>query len=132
LQTGNTDFQVKKIAAFILTMAFAVQTFNFSFIVFEFYANQKYIAARLCENRDKPLLHCDGKCQLAKKIKSEQNKNRQNPERKTESKNETLSSKSFFATTIPTIQTSHPDWFIFNDGMLAGERSYIFHPPSAL
>lgn len=36
--------------------------------------NKDYIARVLCENRDKPDLHCDGKCYLAKKLKAQQDK----------------------------------------------------------
>lgn len=36
--------------------------------------NQDYIARVLCENRDKPQLHCDGQCYLAKKLKAQQDK----------------------------------------------------------
>ena len=36
--------------------------------------NKDYIARVLCENRDKPQLHCDGKCYLAKKLKAQQDK----------------------------------------------------------
>ena len=39
-----------------------------------FHLNRDYIARVLCENRDKPLLHCDGKCYLAKKLKQQQDK----------------------------------------------------------
>lgn len=31
-------------------------------------ANQKSITKELCENKDKPVLECNGKCYLAKKI----------------------------------------------------------------
>jgi len=34
-----------------------------------FELNRKYIAINLCENRDKPWLHCNGKCYFMKKIK---------------------------------------------------------------
>lgn len=37
-------------------------------------ANREYIARVLCENRDRPQLHCDGKCYLAKKLKAQQDK----------------------------------------------------------
>lgn len=30
--------------------------------------NQKYIAAKLCVNRNRPKMHCDGKCQLSKML----------------------------------------------------------------
>lgn len=31
-------------------------------------ANKTYISKALCENRNRPQLHCDGKCVLAKKL----------------------------------------------------------------
>ena len=36
--------------------------------------NKEYIAKNLCENRNRPELHCDGKCYLAKKLKAQQDK----------------------------------------------------------
>ncbi len=34
----------------------------------EYYANYDYIATVLCENRDKPILECNGKCYLQSQI----------------------------------------------------------------
>ena len=34
-----------------------------------FKLNQNYIAATLCVNKNKPQLHCEGKCYLTKKLK---------------------------------------------------------------
>lgn len=34
-----------------------------------FYSNQKEIVALECENKNKPELHCNGKCYLAKKLR---------------------------------------------------------------
>jgi hypothetical protein len=34
-----------------------------------FNLNQNYIASKLCENRGKPWMHCNGKCYLIKKIR---------------------------------------------------------------
>lgn len=39
-----------------------------------YHANRDYIARVLCENRDKPQLHCDGQCYLAKQLKAQQDK----------------------------------------------------------
>jgi hypothetical protein len=36
--------------------------------------NKAYITRVLCENRDKPQLHCNGRCFLAKKLKAQQEK----------------------------------------------------------
>ena len=35
----------------------------------EYELNKKYIAEVLCENKDKPEMHCNGKCHLKKQIK---------------------------------------------------------------
>jgi hypothetical protein len=37
-------------------------------VYISFEINQEYIAAELCENKDKPEMHCDGNCYLAKQI----------------------------------------------------------------
>lgn len=42
---------------------------------FEF--NKGYIVQELCVNRDKPQLHCNGKCYLIKKLKQAQDKEEQ-------------------------------------------------------
>ena len=34
----------------------------------EYYVNYDYIAEQLCENRNKPILGCNGKCYVAKEI----------------------------------------------------------------
>lgn len=39
-----------------------------------YHFNKDYIARVLCENRNKPQLHCDGKCYLAKRLKAQQDK----------------------------------------------------------
>lgn len=54
------------------------------FIYAEFKANQKYIAAVLCENKEKPKMHCNGKCYLMKKLKQaeEKEKKQQQSEQK--------------------------------------------------
>lgn len=52
------------------------------FVMLDFYLNQQYIAKNLCVNRDKPSLHCNGKCHLNKKLKEEDKRDQDNPERK--------------------------------------------------
>lgn len=37
-------------------------------ITVDFFVHQDYIAENLCENRDQPELHCDGKCILMQKL----------------------------------------------------------------
>jgi len=122
---------VKKIFTFLLLAAFAAQCFNNVFIVFDFYANQKKIAATLCENRYRPILHCDGKCQLAKKFKQEENKNNQNPERKPENKNEVFFCQSFFIAACNSADLFNKRYFILPGDKPIDNSLLVFHPPCA-
>lgn len=69
--------------------AFAVQTFERAVIVINYYTNTASFAKN-CENKAKPMLHCNGRCQMLKKLKQEENKDKQNPERKNDNKEEVL------------------------------------------
>lgn len=48
------------------------QSFNRMGWMAYYYLNQDYIAAQLCENRDRPELKCNGQCFLMKKLKAEE------------------------------------------------------------
>ncbi|MCD6544240.1 MAG: hypothetical protein J7K34_07000 [Flavobacteriaceae bacterium] len=41
--------------------------------VIDYLVNYKYIVAELCENRDKPIQTCNGKCYLEKQVKKQLN-----------------------------------------------------------
>ncbi len=41
--------------------------------VLEYLLNYNYIATQLCENRDKPILECNGTCYLEKQVSKQQN-----------------------------------------------------------
>ncbi len=41
--------------------------------VLNYYIDYDYIVAELCENKDQPVLECNGKCHLAKEIKKVNN-----------------------------------------------------------
>jgi hypothetical protein len=122
---------MKKIAALFLLMAFSAQAFSQVIVILNFYIHQSSIAATQCENRYRPMLHCNGKCQLAKKLKQQEKKEQQNPELKLENKNEIFSSRSFFMirVQIPTCYlAAYPD---FSETKPIDRSLPIFHPPSA-
>ena len=52
----------------ILILLLSIQTFSKWLIVIEFNLNKEFIAASLCENKAKPQLKCNGKCQLVKNL----------------------------------------------------------------
>lgn len=59
-----------------ILLIFCTISANFArlFVFAGFELNQKYIASTLCENRDKPWMHCNGKCYLMRKIKLAEDK----------------------------------------------------------
>ena len=44
------------------------------FVYVGFEVNKQFIVAELCVNKDKPEMHCNGKCYLMKKLKQAQDK----------------------------------------------------------
>ena len=63
---------MKLLAVPIFIIFLLTQTFSKWLIVAEFRLNQDYIAKNLCINRNKPKMHCNGKCQLMKKLAVEE------------------------------------------------------------
>jgi hypothetical protein len=60
---------LKRLTAILLLVALVTANFTYYFVYAGFELNKKYIATQLCENRNKPLLHCNGHCYFMKKIK---------------------------------------------------------------
>lgn len=59
---------LKRITAILLLIALVTANYSYFFVYAGFELNKKYIATTLCENRDKPQLHCNGKCYFMKRI----------------------------------------------------------------
>lgn len=97
-------------------------------MVLNYYTNTASYAKN-CENKARPMLHCNGKCQLMKKLKQEENKDKQNPERRSDNKDEVLSSKSFFASVSNTVITSNNSYLFRNNNLIKDIPSDFFHPP---
>ncbi len=78
------------------------------------------------------MLHCDGKCQLMKKIQESEKKNQQQaPELKLASKAEVLSSRSSFAVLKPVAMiVLQRHYFPANAGDPVDQPSSFFHPPN--
>ncbi len=74
---------IKRITTVFLIFVVTAANFSQLCIYAGFSLNQKYIASSLCENRDKPWLHCNGKCYFMKKIKQAQEKEK-NEERQSQ------------------------------------------------
>jgi hypothetical protein len=70
----------RKIIASVLLIGILANCFNFLLIQEGYEFNKAYISSVLCSNKDKPHLHCDGKCFLDLKLKDLEKKNKQEQE----------------------------------------------------
>jgi hypothetical protein len=74
---------IRPFVAYLLIVAVMSASFSRLFVYAGFEMNRGYIATHLCENRDKPWLHCNGKCYFIKKIKQAEEKEK-NEERQSQ------------------------------------------------
>jgi hypothetical protein len=122
---------LKILGTIFLTCVIFVQTFSTYFIRADFYLNQSYIAKNLCENRDKPMMHCNGKCYLSKKITEQQQK-----DHSPVSKTERLEIQPFFLPDTFLLnntfaEVSKPTYFVTKENTFPAFSIAIFHPPTA-
>jgi hypothetical protein len=81
-------------------------------------------------NKDKPMMHCNGKCYLSKKIKEQEKQDHQTPISKTEKFNIVpfVVPKPFELGS--TTSEAKTEFFIRNEGHTFSLPHSIFHPPS--
>lgn len=122
---------LRQCIAFFLLLAFLASTFSKAFIVVDFYANQDYIAKTLCENRDKPMMHCCGRCQLRKRLVHEDNQDKSNPERRAENKQEVFFCDDHVkAPVVPIPLCSSQSYKPYLSASPIDRAAGIFHPPA--
>ncbi|OCX53195.1 hypothetical protein BEL04_02470 [Mucilaginibacter sp. PPCGB 2223] len=65
---------LNRVTAILLIVFTLSANFSKLFIFAGFELNKTTIASTLCENRNKPWMHCNGRCYLLKKIKQAEEK----------------------------------------------------------
>jgi len=116
----------------LLALAIFTQSMSRGIILLSYYTN-KQAYERYCVNKARPQLHCDGKCQLGKKLKAEEEQDKKDP----------LKSSSFseivmicqvndFKIEAPVYtrlkeKIPHP----LSIGQLSDWSASCFHPPAA-
>ena len=118
----------KSITASIILLAFVSQMFSGQIIQLNYYLNPAAFAKN-CENKARPMMHCNGKCQVMKKMLEEEKKDQQSQEGKSVNKNEVFSSKSFFGS-IAYHSIIVKNIFSRDIILVPIDRSAaVFHPP---
>jgi hypothetical protein len=69
---------MKILGVILLSLITLLQSFSKWIIVADYEFNKEYISKNLCINKEKPKLHCNGKCQLMKKLAEEEKQNSSN------------------------------------------------------
>jgi hypothetical protein len=126
---------LNRITAIFLLLSLVTANFSRYMVYAGFELNKNYIAANLCENRDKPWLHCNGKCYFMKKIKQAED----NDKKQTAKDNLTRLEVSFFqepydltflqAVNLNAIQVSYPAYsYLYSSQYI----NSIFRPPKSV
>jgi hypothetical protein len=106
-----------------------LQTFSRFVVEADYFLNKSYIAKVLCINKERPQIHCNGKCYLAKQLKAEQKKDQQTPI----SKKSNIDLQWFDVPTTPQFTNITEDKITTHLPASAADLSSfhpaIFHPP---
>ena len=115
----------------LLFTALLAQTFSRSLAMADYLVNLETYKKN-CVNKAKPMLHCNGKCQMLKKIKKQEGSNGTNaPAPKFNQIEVVLSSKSFFPSLNVISTHDITSFYTYNDEFSSNYLGSIFHPPGA-
>ena len=109
-----------------------MQTFSKWLLVAEYAINKDYIAKNLCENRSKPKLHCNGKCQLAKKLAAEEEQSSKSSSGNTMAKapfSEVLITNESINLSLPIADKLPAYNSFYLVKKYSSPHSSVFHPP---
>ena len=123
---------MKFIASTIFILLLLTQVFSKWLMVIDYTINKDYIAKNLCENRNRPTLHCNGKCQLMKKMALEDDQTNKTNSASSVAKapfTDVLFNAAFAFTQLTACASDS----LYNDFYLvaipSSFNSSIFHPP---
>ena len=118
---------LKQITAAFLLMVISLQILNRAVIYIDYYTNTAAYFKN-CENKAKLSMHCNGKCQMIKKLQQQEKDDHQNPGKRS-GMDEVITVQSFSKLATSLQIATAPVYFLHNDNrMCAMPRSY-FHPP---
>src|SRR4051794_9959605 len=121
---------MKGVAAVLLMVLFSVQTFSKWVWELDYQLNKTYITSNLCINKAKPQLHCNGKCQLAKKLAEEENKSKTSGTASLKNDASTVFFKQDIeAPDLSLHNAHHKHQSVYLAEPCTAESPSVFHPP---
>ena len=125
---------MKSVIALLLFVAMQLPLMNQWGAVAYYRVNQDYIAKNLCENRDKPMLDCNGQCYLAKQLKAAEEKEQKSNSERLERMPEVVLAfqaiQPIFSASFVPVPVAE-DHFATPAFVLSGDSKGLFHPPRA-
>jgi len=118
----------KQITACILLAAFSLQMLSKGLVYIDYYTNT-FSYAKNCINKTRPQMHCNGKCQMMKKLQQEEKKDSQVPPERKSAVDDVISSRSFFATPVNCCDVQAIVYNDFVTPRLCDMPRSCFHPP---
>ena len=116
-----------------LSLVILLNGLVFSVLQMDFTINRAYIIENFCVNKDKPMLHCDGQCFLAEKLKKAQDQ-KENQAGGIEFNRDfgifILQEASISFTTLPSTTLNHGT--SYQEAYRVSQLVDIFHPPKAI
>ena len=122
---------LKQLTAAILIIAFFTGSFSKELLLADYYMHTAPYAKK-CINKARPQMHCNGKCQVMKKMQEEEKNENNNKERTERLQNLTISSRSFFPSMPPPKELSNhfATYIPFDQKETSAMPRTHFHPPS--
>lgn len=119
-----------KIVAVFFILSFFTHQFGKLVILADYYANTSQYAKK-CINKSRPKLHCNGKCQMMKKIQEEEKKEKEDAEKKNENKKDAplYFEKDVVKVNLLLDLKGKNKFQYFNSSKPIGRSCQIFHPP---
>lgn len=117
----------------ILVLAILTQSMSKGIILLSYFTN-KQAYEKYCVNKARPQLHCDGKCQMAKKIKAEEERDQRDPLKNSLSSEVTMINENHFVSIQPEFIALpiRKDLFPHSIGNVVDRSRSFFHPPNTL
>ncbi len=119
---------IKQTLAIVLLLSFITVNFSKVFIWLNYELNKKEITEKYCVNKDKPCMHCCGKCHMQKKMAEDDEK------QKSPAMPDIKNDIQLFGSAIRLkINKGESTFFVRNTlytgAYLPGVHSSVFHPP---
>lgn len=115
-----------------LMLALLAQHFSRVVVLADYMANMERYK-KDCVNKAKPMLHCNGKCQVKKKLEAHDNEEKRSASSpKLAELDFVLSSKSFFPDIFDLVELYSTPQVAYHSDFTSAYTRAIFHPPSFL